>query len=245
MNNDIDQHRIPGLVVERPFIYGNVSHHLDVTRQQTHKDKTPFRHKWTAYVRGTEGEDLGYFIEKVVFHLHSTFPNPVRVLTEAPFEVTEKGYGEFRVKIVVYFRCKEEKPVTLHHMLRLNSPDEASQKAKLPVRCDRYDEFVFVSPTLSLYKRLLLGPVKLHRNNEDRKPPVDAANVDDDFGYPASIREHARQEQKELQQILEAHRIVHRSLVFFARRYGWLVDTHDRVLKKAVEKGIVSDKRSK
>jgi YEATS domain-containing protein 4 len=64
--------RVKGALVERPVIYGNISWWLGKKADDT---KT---HRWTTYVRGPHNEDLSYFIKKVVFTLHPSFPNPVR-----------------------------------------------------------------------------------------------------------------------------------------------------------------------
>lgn len=76
----------PGdLVAHCPIVVGNVC-------QWTGKP-SPGRHmiqdesiwwEWTAYVRGLDFEDLSYFIDKVVFHLHHTFENPIRGMPRQP-----------------------------------------------------------------------------------------------------------------------------------------------------------------
>lgn len=42
--------------------------------------KTPegFTHDWEVFVRGQEGVDISHFVDKVVFHLHESFPKPKR-----------------------------------------------------------------------------------------------------------------------------------------------------------------------
>lgn len=42
--------------------------------------KTPegFTHDWEVFVRGADNTDIQYFVDKVVFHLHETFPKPRR-----------------------------------------------------------------------------------------------------------------------------------------------------------------------
>lgn len=37
--------------------------------------------------------------DKVTYQLHETFANPKRALTKPPFEIAEKGWGEFEMKI--------------------------------------------------------------------------------------------------------------------------------------------------
>jgi YEATS domain-containing protein 4 len=38
-------------------------------------------HRWTLYVRGPNGENLSYFVSKVVFFLHESFAQSVRTVT--------------------------------------------------------------------------------------------------------------------------------------------------------------------
>ena len=73
-----------GLSIHRPIIYGNTASLL------TEKETAPtgHTHKWTVAVRGaTSGldsdivggaDDLSYFIKRVTFKLHDTYPNAVR-----------------------------------------------------------------------------------------------------------------------------------------------------------------------
>lgn len=60
-------------------------------------------HKWTVYVRGARNEDLGVVIKRVVFQLHPSFKNPVRVIESPPFELSECGWGEFEIAISLFF----------------------------------------------------------------------------------------------------------------------------------------------
>lgn len=41
-------------------------------------------HDWTIFVRGYRGADISVIVEKVVFHLHESFPKPMR--GESSFE---------------------------------------------------------------------------------------------------------------------------------------------------------------
>lgn len=66
--------RMKNTVVERPIIVGTIAHWLGKKADET---KT---HKWTAYLRGPNNEDLSYFIKKVVFQLHPSFKNSKRGL---------------------------------------------------------------------------------------------------------------------------------------------------------------------
>lgn len=37
-----------------------------------------YTHDWTVFVRGSEGKEISHFVEKVVFHLHESFPRHKR-----------------------------------------------------------------------------------------------------------------------------------------------------------------------
>lgn len=47
---------------------------------QWRKKPTPegFTHDWKMVVQGEEGQEIRHFVEKVVFHLHESFPRPKR-----------------------------------------------------------------------------------------------------------------------------------------------------------------------
>lgn len=49
-------------------------------RAQVRKKPTVegFTHDWMVFVRGAEHSNIQHFIEKVVFHLHESFPKPKR-----------------------------------------------------------------------------------------------------------------------------------------------------------------------
>lgn len=93
-----DNLRVYGVTVFRPIIYGNVSYRLErpPSKNQTVssrllQDDNQDWFRWTVYVRGIENEDLSYFIKKVVFYLHDSYNEPIRVIENSPFELTEEG----------------------------------------------------------------------------------------------------------------------------------------------------------
>ena len=59
-------------------------------------------HRWTVHVRGANDENLGWLVEKVVFHLHDSFTVPSRELFQQPYEVTETGWGEFDIAVEIH-----------------------------------------------------------------------------------------------------------------------------------------------
>lgn len=134
-------------------------------------------HRWTLYVRGPNGdEDLSCAIQKVIFQLHPSFPQPVREVTSPPFEVTEKGWGEFEAGIrIVWHESSTEKPISIVHGIKLYPPglppqivtaaasnNNAATTPALPlpaptnepVISEFYDEIVFTDPTEVFYQQL-------------------------------------------------------------------------------------------
>ncbi|KAG9287820.1 hypothetical protein G9A89_017415 [Geosiphon pyriformis] len=57
------------------------------------------------------------FVEKVEYHLHPTFEKPIRVVKKPPFTLTEQGWGEFDMRIVLHFIDKTIPTKTLEHDL--------------------------------------------------------------------------------------------------------------------------------
>ncbi|CAI5744581.1 unnamed protein product [Peronospora destructor] len=144
--------RQKSVVVSKPILYGSVATYLGRKAEET---KT---HRWSIYLRGVDNEDLSYMISKVVISLHVSFANPVRVLTEPPYEVTELGWGEFETRIQIYFHDPNERPISIIHLLVLYPPNSQPASTKKPVISEFYDELVFNEPTEFFYKKLMAGP---------------------------------------------------------------------------------------
>lgn len=155
--------RLKQVTVCCPIVYGSVAFHLGKKADDAHT------HEWTVYVRGAGGEDISYFVSKIVFTLHPSFEPNTRELTQFPFEVTEMGWGEFEVKIAIHFHDPAETPVETMHPLKLYPDPNAPVNAKLPVVSERYDEIVFTDPHESYFKKLVEGqraPVPPHELQE-------------------------------------------------------------------------------
>ncbi|XP_069374701.1 protein AF-9 isoform X2 [Paralichthys olivaceus] len=80
-------------------------------RAQVRKKPTVegFTHDWMVFVRGPEHSNIQHFVEKVVFHLHESFPKPKRVCKDPPYKVEESGYAGFILPIEVYFKNKNRR----------------------------------------------------------------------------------------------------------------------------------------
>ncbi len=75
--------------------------------------------KWTAYLEGSEGElDEIAFVE---YHLHPSFPNPIRriKMRSGGFPLKSKGWGVFELTAKVVFQ-DGRRPKVLKHWLEFS-----------------------------------------------------------------------------------------------------------------------------
>nr|XP_020450650.1 protein AF-9 isoform X4 [Monopterus albus] len=123
-----------------------------------------------VFVRGPEHSNIQHFVEKVVFHLHESFPKPKRVCKDPPYKVEESGYAGFILPIEVYFKNKEEpKKVRFDYDLFLHLEGHP------PVNHLRCEKLTFNNPTEEFRRKLLKAggqrdPNK--RSSEDSKVMV-------------------------------------------------------------------------
>ncbi|KAJ9051083.1 NuA4 histone H4 acetyltransferase complex and the SWR1 complex subunit [Entomophthora muscae] len=150
MNN----RRLKGSTIVIPFVYGTQA--IPLTIRQKEDAGKGHTHKWTVFVRGLNGEDLSFLFRRVTFQLHHTYDIPTRTVEQAPYEVSETGWGEFEITIKLIFTpaCKENS-LTLFHSLKLHPLDDPLQgtwqKGKT-VYYFQYDELVFNDPYESFYQ---------------------------------------------------------------------------------------------
>uniref|UniRef100_A0A7S0KX24 YEATS domain-containing protein n=1 Tax=Asterionellopsis glacialis TaxID=33640 RepID=A0A7S0KX24_9STRA len=93
-----------------PLVYGSMAFYLGKKADEYST------HRWTLYLRGPNNEDLSTCVAKAIFQLHPSFAQPVRELTTPPFEVTEKGWGEFEAQIKIVWKDPKEKPTLVSGM---------------------------------------------------------------------------------------------------------------------------------
>lgn len=149
-----DPPRLSNTTVCVPIVYGSIAFPLKKL------DSNNNTHQWTLYLRGPNNEDLSTGIAKVVFQLHPSFAKPIRELTAPPFEVTERGWGEFEATIRIVWRDVGEKALVLIHAIKLYPPLAPNvlpdpTKENEPVVSERYDEVVFTEPTEVFHKQLM------------------------------------------------------------------------------------------
>ncbi|PSS29922.1 Transcription initiation factor TFIID subunit 14b like [Actinidia chinensis var. chinensis] len=153
-NEKSSNKRLKDVEIYVPIVYGTMAFWLGRKASESQS------HKWTVYVRGATNEDLGVVIKRVVFQLHPSFSNPLRVVDSPPFELSECGWGEFEIAISIYFHSDGcNKQLSLFHHLKLYSEDESGPvSTKKPVVVESYDEIVFPDPSEVFFARVQNHP---------------------------------------------------------------------------------------
>ncbi|KAJ7098819.1 hypothetical protein B0H15DRAFT_920376 [Mycena belliarum] len=253
--------RVRGVNIHRPIIYGNTATVLtSKQREQLAATAPDHTHTWTVAVRGAASasdqdivggaDDLSYFIKRVTFKLHDTYPNPSRNVDKPPFEVTETGWGEFEIQIrITFVPDAGEKPILLYHHLKLHpwtalgDPEIPSLDVALksgPVHSWQYDELVFNDPFQTFLNTLLAHPpTPLVRSR--RKPvPFHLSHLDGLEASKGGTPEFTQQMEKE-----EAVRLEDARKAIVVEEQKWRLKFLEREkelaqLRKMVdEKGIV------
>ncbi|XP_051155388.1 protein AF-9 [Leptopilina boulardi] len=124
--------------------------------------RTPegYTHDWQVFIRGVDNAEIHQYIERVVFHLHETFPKPKRVVKEPPYVVKESGYAGFEIPIVVYLKNKDE-PKRFHFSYDLNLQPSGPAINKVVLHSEN-----FPNPNDEFRKKLLKGGAVMVTNSE-------------------------------------------------------------------------------
>ncbi|KAL4483829.1 hypothetical protein ABPG72_006204 [Tetrahymena utriculariae] len=170
----------------KPIVYGTISYSLGANKKQTEKNT----HRWCVYVRGPNNEDLSTFIEKVVFVLHETFTDHQRAITKPPFEVVEKGWGEFDILIQIHFKTHYPQ-LELVHKLKFYGAKSGgnSQSTKKPVVSEFYDEIVFVNPSVEFYDMLKVEKYLQNEEKPSKEHKGEGDNIQMEEEQPAEKEE--------------------------------------------------------
>ncbi|KAJ2892547.1 hypothetical protein IWW38_003176, partial [Coemansia aciculifera] len=106
--------------VVRRATFGNTSQFIDpAQRPAGHELST---HRWVVYVRSAANEPpLEEYVRMVRVFLHPSFrPDDVVDLLPPKFELARWGWGEFPVRLQVFFRDKRNKPVDIMYIIKLD-----------------------------------------------------------------------------------------------------------------------------
>ncbi|KAK2181872.1 hypothetical protein NP493_378g03008 [Ridgeia piscesae] len=103
---------------KRRIIIGNVSRYI-LTEKRDAGDRAT--HKWMVYVRGSkERPDVSSFIKKVWFFLHPSYsPNDLVEVSQEPFHLIRRGWGEFPIRVQLHFLDPRNKRVDIIHHLKV------------------------------------------------------------------------------------------------------------------------------
>ncbi|XP_052803005.1 YEATS domain-containing protein 2-like [Mya arenaria] len=104
---------------KRRIIVGNVSKSIPADQRDENDQAT---HKWMVYVRGPkERPNISDVVKKVWFFLHPSYrPNDLVEVSEYPFHLTRRGWGEFPVRVQLHFRDQRNKRLDIIHNLKLD-----------------------------------------------------------------------------------------------------------------------------
>lgn len=111
---------------------------------QSHTDSLPIR-RWRielCMLNNQEEEVPLDILSECVFHLHPTFKEPIRRLTQPPFALEENGWGEFEMAIQCYF-IENVGKFTINHMLSFESKAQAiDYSVKVPCHTPLIREYL-------------------------------------------------------------------------------------------------------
>lgn len=216
--------KIKDLEVCVPIAYGTMSFWLGKKATETQS------HMWTVCVRGATNEDISVVIKKVVFQLHPSFSNSRRVIESPPFELTERGWGEFEIAISIFFHEDvSDKQLDLFHHLKLYSEvEQGPLSTKKPVIVESYDEIVFPNPSEKFLARVQNHPsVIMPRVPATLNLPTSNVNVElkkrgDTKDHPLGQWFTRFSEADELLKLAEARQQVQNHILKLRRRLSML-----------------------
>ena len=101
--------------VKRKIVVGNIAKYIE-------KDGGNSKFKWKVYIRGSsDNPHLETFISKIRVFLHPTYENNI-VDLEFPFKIVREGWGEFPIRLKLFFVDERNKPTDLIYQLKLDGP---------------------------------------------------------------------------------------------------------------------------
>lgn len=208
------------LIIKKELVLGHLARHLPRT---TDKGAT---HHWEIFLYSPTGEDLTKWIKKVVFHLHSSFDNPVRTCQREPYRISEDGWGEFEARVEIF--PKSAMSFDLSHMISFPAP--ASRKPMLIQK--RQEVIVFRNPSPFLYEGLTAASFTWNKFKRIKKQPhgLDAELLEEqasdhsmeekwlrgmrqggeqgkeEITRPASVKQTSEQIRDEITKLAEKHK---------------------------------------
>ncbi|VVC26389.1 YEATS [Cinara cedri] len=86
------------------------------------KSDHQMKYKWTVYVRNAEESiDNLIYIDKVTYFLHESYePHHIVDVVQKPFSLTRHGWGEFVIRLRLYFKGNMNVQTDVYHKLCLD-----------------------------------------------------------------------------------------------------------------------------
>ncbi|KAG8183118.1 hypothetical protein JTE90_024427 [Oedothorax gibbosus] len=111
--------RAPRFKTKTKIVIGNISKFIPLWQRDETDQST---HKWMIYVRGDRNSpNIETFVQKVRFLLHPSYrPTDIVEICNPPFHLDKRGWGEFPVRVQLYFHDPRNKPVDIIHNLKLD-----------------------------------------------------------------------------------------------------------------------------
>uniref|UniRef100_T1IVR4 YEATS domain-containing protein n=1 Tax=Strigamia maritima TaxID=126957 RepID=T1IVR4_STRMM len=105
--------------VAKKIIVGNTSKYISEAKREPNDH---LQYKWMVYLRTPEEEDpIDSFVKKVTFVLHHSYEsNRVVEVSEAPFRIIRRGWGEFSIQVQIDFHDSRNKSKIIVHDLKFD-----------------------------------------------------------------------------------------------------------------------------
>ncbi|KAI9596987.1 yeats family-domain-containing protein [Syncephalis fuscata] len=114
--------------VKRRVTVGNTSQYIPPLKRS--EDKKNHSHRWMVYIVGPpqDTNEISTYIKRVRFYMHPSYrPNDIVDVLKPPFQLIRYGWGEFPVRLQLFFSDTRNKPVDIVHMLRLDDSHTGGQ----------------------------------------------------------------------------------------------------------------------
>eukprot|EP01080_Neovahlkampfia_damariscottae_P000454 gene454-6865_t len=143
------------IIQRKRLIVGNTSKYVP---EKFREQDGNYTHKWMIYIRAPPEDPNLDFIESVKVYLHDSFiPNHIVILNSIPFHVSRRGYGDFPVKVQIFFKNPKNKMVEIVHPLKLDRTDSGKE---------------IISPETHVDLELNLTPYNPLTSTVEKKPTV-------------------------------------------------------------------------
>ncbi|ORX78620.1 hypothetical protein BCR32DRAFT_294951 [Anaeromyces robustus] len=160
------------------IVIGNVSQYIPPEKREKSMEK--YMYKWMIYTRGVLSEPISTFIKKVRYFLHPSYKPNIIDVTYPPFHLTRYGWGEFPIRVQLFFEDIVNKPIDIIHILKLDTNKTGNQvlgnEKTYDIEIDRNTKFVEPKKeripnhkrhnSVSLTKEM--NKMNLHRNSSNQ-----------------------------------------------------------------------------